>query len=141
MGCCGFLIFHKQVMYLHGFGRSAKLSGMAGHSAVFGDCFSMVRGARASLKPGAKSQYYPISPPQSQTYNPECPVAYDLDNLPMHNSQAYWETIRMLQDPRSKAQAQAITRRTGISCMSLCAASPAYDHPIPFPLDPFHQVL
>ena len=117
---------------------SAKLSGMAGHSAVFGDHFSMVRGAHASLKPGAKSQYYPISPPQSQTYNPECPVAYDLDNLPMRNSQAYWETIRMLQDARSKAQAQAITHRTGISCMSLCAASPAYDHPTFFPLDPFH---
>ena len=29
---------------------SAKLNGMAGHSAIYGDRFSMVKGARASLK-------------------------------------------------------------------------------------------
>jgi hypothetical protein len=37
---------------------SAKLSGMAGHSAVYGDRFSLVQGARPTKEKGAKFQYY-----------------------------------------------------------------------------------
>ena len=44
---------------------SAKLSGMAGHSALHGDHFSLVQGA-CIPKEGAKPQYYPISPPQKE---------------------------------------------------------------------------
>jgi hypothetical protein len=44
---------------------SAKLSGMAGHSAKLGDCFSLVQGA-CPAKEGYKPQYYPISPPQKE---------------------------------------------------------------------------
>jgi len=40
---------------------SAKLSGMASHSAVYGDHFSLVKGAHPSLEKHAKSQYYPIA--------------------------------------------------------------------------------
>jgi len=62
---------------------SAKLNGMAGHSAIYGDHFSMVKGARASIKKGAKAQYYPLSPPENSVYNPDCLESYDVDNLPM----------------------------------------------------------
>jgi len=44
---------------------SAKLSGMAGHSAVYGDHFSNVKGACSSTNKGAKAQYYPMSPPDT----------------------------------------------------------------------------
>jgi hypothetical protein len=40
---------------------SAKCSGMAGHSAVFGDRFSLVQGARSKVTKRAKAQYYPMS--------------------------------------------------------------------------------
>jgi len=40
---------------------SAKLSGMAGHSAVYKDHFSLVKGACLSLEKHARSQYYPIA--------------------------------------------------------------------------------
>ena len=39
---------------------SAKISGMAGHTAVYGDRFSMIKGACASLKKWSKYQYYPL---------------------------------------------------------------------------------
>ena len=59
---------------------SAKLSGMAGHSANYGDRFSLVKGAIS--KGSAKPQYYPISPPQKDVYNPgHDPI--DLNNLPL----------------------------------------------------------
>jgi hypothetical protein len=116
---------------------SAKLSGMAGHSAVFGDRFSMVKGARSSRKKGAKAQYYPISPPQSDTYNRGRP-SYDLDDIPMRTESEYWAIIDRLEKASSKAARTTITRETGISRMPLCAASPAYVHPSFFPLDPFH---
>jgi len=51
---------------------SAKLSGMAGHSALYGDRFSLVQGAHS--KCGARRQYYPISPPEKNTYNSSCPL-------------------------------------------------------------------
>ena len=117
---------------------SAKFNGMAGHTAVYGDRFSMVKGARASMAKGAKAQYYPISPPQNDKYNPERPSSYDLDNLPMRNEKDYWEIIDKLHHAESKAASNRITRDTGISRMPLCVASPAFVHPTYFPMDPFH---
>lgn len=117
---------------------SAKLNGMAGHSAIYGDRFSMVKGARASIKKGAKAQYYPLSPPENSVYNPDRPESYDVDNLPMREEDFYWKTICALQAAPSQAAANAITKKTGISRMSLCSASPAFVHPSYYPIDPFH---
>jgi len=53
---------------------SAKLNGMAGHTAIFGDHFSMVQAAKSSLIKEVKLQYYPMNPPalQSNTsYSPK----------------------------------------------------------------------
>jgi len=47
---------------------SAKLNGMAGHSAVCRDQFSKVQGACSSLQKGAKAQYYPMSPPDNEKW-------------------------------------------------------------------------
>jgi len=118
---------------------SAKLNGMAGHSAIHGDRFSMVQNARASLKRGSKFQYYPISPPASSTYNPERPQ-YALHNLPMRQESFYWATIKKIEAATSKAGKAALTKDTGISRMPLCAVSPAFLHPSFFPLDPFHLI-
>ena len=116
---------------------SAKLNGMAGHSAIYGDCFSMVKGARASLAKGAKAQYYPISPPECSKYNSGCPE-YDLCKLPLRQESVYWETIVKLEGAPSKASRANLTKDSGISRMPLCAASPGFLHPSFFPLDPFH---
>ena len=118
---------------------SAKLNGMAGHSAIYGDRFSMVKGAKASLNKGAKAQYYPISPPEHLKYNPGRPE-YNLCNLPMRQESQYWETIGKIQGASSKATKVTLTKETGISRMPLCAASPAFVHPSFFPLDPFHLI-
>ncbi|KAI0062597.1 hypothetical protein BV25DRAFT_1870330 [Artomyces pyxidatus] len=117
---------------------SAKLSGHAGHSAIFGDRFTMTMGARSSRKKGAKAQYYPLSPPQSLLYNPDRPEKYDLDNLPKRSNQQYWDIITALGSAQTKAARAAITRESGISRMPLCAASETFLHPSFFPLDPFH---
>jgi hypothetical protein len=116
---------------------SAKLNGMAGHSAIYGDHFSMVKAARASVQPKAKYQYYPMSPPEAQKYNPGRPT-YDLSSLPMRTESSYWNVIEQLQNASSNARMTAITKETGVSRMPLCAASPAFVHPSFFPLDPFH---
>jgi len=47
----------------------AKLNEMAGHAALHGDRFSMVQGARTSKEKGAKTQYYPLSPPKKEKFN------------------------------------------------------------------------
>lgn len=118
---------------------SAKLNGMAGHTAVFGDRFSKVQGAKASLQKGAKSQYYPMSPPENERYNPDRAKSYDLNNLPMRTQTNYWGTIKALSNPGlTKKDRAAITRASGISRLPLCAASVAFIHPTFFPLDPFH---
>lgn len=117
---------------------SAKLNGMAGHSAIYGDRFSMVKGARASKNKGAKSQYYPMSPPENSTYNPDRPESYDLDDLPLRDEDFYWKTIAALSAATSKAAVAEIVKKTGISRMPLCAAAAAFLHPSFFPLDPFH---
>ena len=118
---------------------SAKMSGMAGHTAVYGDRFSMIKGACASLKKGSKYQYYPINPPKNATFNPTRQACYDLDKLPVRTEEHYWDTIKKLLDKtKNKRQHDAIVRESGISRMPLAAASPAFIHPSFFPLDPFH---
>lgn len=62
---------------------SAKLNGMAGHTAIFGDRFSTVKGAKSSRIKGSKSQYYPTAPPANESYNPGRPEVYNLLNIPM----------------------------------------------------------
>jgi hypothetical protein len=115
---------------------SAKLSGMSGHSAFHGDRFSLVQGAYPS-KEGAKPQYYPISPPEKERYNSNHDIV-DLDHLPMREQSQYWEAIERHQATTTQAEHQRIIKDTGISCLTLCAASPAFSHPSFFPLDPFH---
>ena len=118
----------------------AKLNGMAGHSAFLGDHFSMVQGAHTSLKKGSKAQYYPLAPLESSKYNPNRPLRYNLDALPMRTAAYYWETITKLDQATTKAECSIITRNSGISHMPLSAASPAFLHPSYFPLDPFHLI-
>jgi Transposase family tnp2 len=117
---------------------SAKLNGMSGHSAIYGDRFSLVKGARSSLQRGSKAQYYPISPPANDQYNPDRPTTYNLDNLPLRTQDHYWATIQRLEQARTKTHKASISKETGISRMPLCVASPAFIHPSFFPLDPFH---
>jgi hypothetical protein len=116
---------------------SAKLSGMAGHSAKRGDRFSLVAGAYPAKDRGAKAQYYPISPPEKYKYNAERDIV-DLNNLPLRDQKHYWETIERLESAATKAERQRIVQETGISRLTICAASPAFFHPSFFPLDPFH---
>lgn len=115
---------------------SAKLSGMAGHTAIRGDRFSLVEGAKTSEK-GSKRIYYPLLPPENEKYNVGRPV-YELDKLPLRTQEQYWETIVNLKNASSDAQRIRITQATGISRLSLCTASPAFQHPSFFPFDPFH---
>jgi hypothetical protein len=116
---------------------SAKLSGMAGHSALYGDRFSLVQGAHPARQSGAKAQYYPISPPQREKFNPKRDIV-NLNSLPMRGQRHYWKTIERLQAAATKTELQKIVKKTGISCLTMCAASPAFFHPSFFPLDPFH---
>lgn len=116
---------------------SAKFSGMAGHTAVYGDRFSLVKGARSSTKKGSKFQYYPTTTIGSSGHNPER-LHYDLYDLPMRTEEHYWATIEELNDSRTKAERARAVTNSGISRMPLAAASPAFLHPSFFPLDPFH---
>jgi hypothetical protein len=116
---------------------SAKLSGMAGHSAVYGDRFSLVQGARPTDAKGSKFQYYPISPPQKERYNPNRDIV-NMNDLPLRTQAHYWETIRRLESATTKSEQKNIVTETGISRLTMCAASPAFSHPSFFPLDPFH---
>jgi hypothetical protein len=65
----------------------AKFSSMAGHTAVYGDYFSMVKGAHSNLKKGLKPQHYPISPPDNEKheYNPG-QIVYNI--LPIANTKS-----------------------------------------------------
>ncbi|KAH9017510.1 hypothetical protein EDB84DRAFT_1276532 [Lactarius hengduanensis] len=110
---------------------------MAGHSALYGDRFSLVQGARPAKERGARAQYYPISPPQKEKYNPARHIV-SLDDLPMRGQRHYWQTIERLEAATTKKDLQRIVKETGISRLTLCAASPAFFHPSFFPLDPFH---
>jgi len=79
---------------------SAKLNGMAGHSAIFGDHFSHMQGTKSSCSRGAQALYYPMSPPQNNEYNPSWPASYDLSNLPIHTEQDYWQTINKCNEQK-----------------------------------------
>ena len=119
---------------------SAKCSGMAGHSAVFGDRFSLVQGAHSKTTKRAKSQYYPMSPPDNdkKEYNPGHPT-YNFNDLPMQTESHYWSTIEKLIKASNNAKVTSkIVRATGISHLPLCATSLAFSHPNFFPLDPLH---
>src|SRR5262249_11140983 len=118
---------------------SAKLNGMAGHSAIFGDRFSLVQAASSSIS--SKAQYYPLNPPQNYIHNPSRP-RYDDGEIPLQTQHDYWSTIALLhKSSNSKADMTRITKATGISKMPLCAASKAFIHPSFFPLDPFHLFM
>ncbi|KAF9522524.1 hypothetical protein CPB83DRAFT_776972 [Crepidotus variabilis] len=106
--------------------------------AIRGDRFSTVQGAKASTEKGAKSQYYPLSPPENTIYNPSRKPTYDPLDLPMQTQQSYWDTIIQLEKAKTKKDETDITRKTGVSRLPLCAASPAFVHPTFFPLNPFH---
>ncbi|EGO02509.1 hypothetical protein SERLA73DRAFT_47182 [Serpula lacrymans var. lacrymans S7.3] len=114
---------------------SAKLNGMAGHTAIYGDRFVLIKGARSSLEKGAKAQYHPIVLPNNDKYNKECAV-YNLDKLPRRTNEHYWSTINKLSMAAIKSLHATITKETGISCMPLTATSPAFVHPY-FQLIPF----
>jgi hypothetical protein len=83
------------VMILGDMLGSAKLSGMAGHTANYGDRFSLVKGARAGPEgSSAKAQYYPIvSHSLIKVFNKDW-QDYDLKNLPMCTESEYWTVIR-----------------------------------------------
>jgi len=117
---------------------SAKISGMAGHTAVHGDRFSTVTAARSSTKKGSKYLYYPVSAPKNDEYNKGRPCPYDLNSLPIRTEDKYWEAIRELSAAPSMKQCNEIVRKIGISRMPLATASPAFIHPCFYPLDPFH---
>jgi hypothetical protein len=114
---------------------SAKLSGMARHTGVHGDHFSMVEGAHAKL--GARPQYYPLSPLQKGKNHKDQPDI-DVYHLPMREQSHYWKIVNRPLSANSKTENDAIVHATGIACFSMCSASPAFSHPSFFPLDPFH---
>lgn len=117
---------------------SAKLNGMAGHSAIFGDRFTLVQAARSSLKPGSKSQYYPMNPGYKSEYNPTRPDSYDLAHLPIRTQSNYWKIIKTLDAAKTDADKAKITKTTGVKHLPLAAASKVFVHPVHFPVDPFH---
>jgi len=114
---------------------SAKLSGMGGHSAFYGDCFSLVHGPCTSQN--RARLYYPISPPQREIYNSGHPII-DFTHFLWRTQGQYWKTIEELESARTEKERQKIAYSSGISRFSICAASPAFSHPSFFPLDPFH---
>jgi hypothetical protein len=138
---------------------SAKFSRMAGHMARYGCRFSMVQGAypgRGDIMlyflillsysfclVGAKYQYYPLSPPEQDDekgndLNKDCPN-FDPYDLPIRKIESYWEAIKELDAAKGKkTQCADIVKKTGVSGIPTCAASPAFSHPFFFPLDPFH---
>lgn len=67
---------------------SAKPNGMAGHSAIFGDYFSFVQEAKASVNRGAKALYYSMNP-ENEKYNSSCSANYNFNNLPMCSEEHY----------------------------------------------------
>ena len=135
-----YFIFRAHViMVLGDMLGSAKMNGMSGHTAIFGDRFSLVQAAKASLKSGSKAQYYPLAPPQSDKYNPTRPETYDLSNLPIRDQATYWKILEKLSAPNiKKADIAKISKETGVSRIPLVAALPGFLHPSFFPVDPFH---
>ena len=136
LGCCRFILLGSESFYLCYKRRYAWISQVEwnGHSANYGDRFSLVKGASPSK--GAKPQYYPISPPQKDVYNPGRD-AVNFNNLPLQGQRQYWATIEKLNSATIDEQ-KRIMKSTGISWLAICATSPAFLHPSFFPLDPFH---
>jgi hypothetical protein len=59
--------------------------------------------------------------------------------LPIRKIESYWEAIKELDAAKGKkTQCADIVKKTGVSGIPTCAASPAFSHPFFFPLDPFH---
>lgn len=116
---------------------SAKISGMGGHSAVYGDRFTETQAAKSSETRGAKAQYYPML--KQDKYNPTRPQ-YSYNDLPMRHHKKYFETLNLIEKAQNENQRKVISRSTGIVRLPLCASSPAFFHPTFFPLDPFHLI-
>src|ERR1700677_1402687 len=95
----------------------------------------MVKGG--PTQQGANPQYYPISPPQKNKYNYDWNDV-DVYKLPLRGQRHYWETIQRLESAATIDEHKKIVKSTGISCLTICAASPTFMHPSFFPLDPFH---
>ncbi|KZP04518.1 hypothetical protein FIBSPDRAFT_915075 [Athelia psychrophila] len=113
---------------------------MAGHLAMHGDRFSMVKAARSNLAKQSKYLYYPMDATEpSNKYNPGCPI-YNLGEIPYQKEQEYWATVTALSQAETKARRAAIVTQTGVSRMPLCVAGDAFVHPNYFPLDPFHLI-
>ena len=83
----------------------AKLSGMARHSALFGDHFSLVQGDFSSKIRGARAQYYPISPPDKDKYNPMCNTD-NLAKLPFRGQNHYRRAIERFESATNKTEHQ-----------------------------------
>jgi hypothetical protein len=115
---------------------SAKLNGMAGHSSIYGDWFSIVKEAKARKTKGAKAQYYPISSLCNSEYNPGQPNTYNLDRY--IKKLIIGPPFKKIPKALTKATCGKITKETGIVCLPLYAASLAFIHPTFFPLDLFH---
>ena len=58
--------------------------------------------------------------------------------MPLRSQRHYWATIEKLQSAHTIDEQRKIAKSTGISRLTICAASPAFLHPSFFPLDPFH---
>ncbi|KZP23690.1 hypothetical protein FIBSPDRAFT_676243, partial [Athelia psychrophila] len=111
---------------------------MAGHLALFGDRFSMVKAARSNTAKGSKFLYYPMDATEpSDKYNPGRNI-YNLSEIPYRQESGYWKTITELSEARTKAHRATIVTQTGVSRMPLCVAGGAFLHPTYFPIDPFH---
>ncbi|PPQ79449.1 hypothetical protein CVT24_010069 [Panaeolus cyanescens] len=134
--------FHRAhaVMFNGDMLGSAKVNGMAGHSARYGDRFSLLPGARSSVERGAKSQYYPLLAPHNDKYNPDRAADYStIGAIPIRQQVDYWRTLDALANPTlTQTARKLLVKSTGVSRMPLAVASPAFMHPSFFPLDPFH---
>jgi hypothetical protein len=118
---------------------SAKVNGMLGHSAIRGDRFSMIQGARTSLEKGSKPQYYPLNPPDTspKQYNPYRP-GYTATDLPMRSMEEYWSILDRLDKAATAAESLRISKQTGVAKIPLTASLQGFIHPAFFPIDPFH---
>ena len=65
-------------------------------------------------------------------------LVVNMSSLPLRTQSHYWETIKRLESAKTKNEHKKIVQETGISRLTICAASPAFSHPSFFPLDPFH---
>ncbi|TEB36666.1 hypothetical protein FA13DRAFT_1622913 [Coprinellus micaceus] len=112
---------------------------MSGHSAIRGDRFSMIQGARTSLEKGSKPQYYPLNPPDTspKQYNPYRP-GYTATDLPMRSMEEYWSILDRLDKAATVAESLRISKQTGVAKIPLTASLQGFIHPAFFPIDPFH---